>query len=86
MRQKISVSRPKASRFTKFAQRPMTWPRIRPEEATSSVAPKRIFFARLQTMTVRTPAMVPPYMAMPPSQILKTSQKLSLYLSHSAMT
>ena len=86
MRQNMSVSLPKASRFTKFAQRPITWPRMRPDEAASSVAPKRIFFTWLQTMTVSTPAIVPPYMAMPPSQILKTSQKLSLYLSHSAMT
>ena len=69
MRQKMSVSPPKASRFTKLAQRPMTWPRMRPEEAASSVAAKGIFFARLQTMTVSTPAIVPPYMAMPPSQI-----------------
>ena len=64
----------------------MTWPSMRPEDATSNVAPKRIFLTRLHTMTVMTPAIVPPYMAMPPSQILKTSQKLSLYLSHSAMT
>ncbi len=56
----------------------MTWPSYQRGAAHVERGPMGIFLQRDQTMTVRTPAMVPPYMAMPPSQILKMSIRLSL--------
>ena len=60
MREKASVSRPKASRLMKLPQRPMHWPMSRPGAHTSAIAPKGIFFFRHQTMPVSSPAITPP--------------------------
>ena len=60
MREKASVSRPKASRLMKLPQRPMHWPMSRPGAQTSAMTPKGIFFFRHQTTPVSSPAITPP--------------------------
>ena len=60
MRQKISVSAPKASRFMKLPQRPMICPISSPNTTRSRKAGTGTFFFRLTAQMTMMPAMMPP--------------------------
>ncbi len=78
----LSVYPPNASLLKKFPHLPIICPNIKLGAVVSATSQKFNFFILVYTITVMTPAIIPPYIASPPSLNANILSGSSIYNSH----